>query len=287
MKILNLLFNSRCNEAKASNAHISCFTTSRRIHRHLQGFQPRDTGLHTARLSPVCKLPHQEEQDIRPPVCQREGSLTCHSSAPIKGVTHCTTDYLNFCMDIVVPIRTVCCFPNNKPWITSNVKDILNRKKRAFRDGDRDELKHVQGELNVHLREAKEDYRRKLEQRLQHNNMREVWDGMKTITGCKKNGNITGEGDAGRTNQLNLFFNRFDIPTPTTSDGPLHTPTMSITPHHLRLQTTPTLHTHGQFNPPPHHHHQGSGEQRAEEASSKESSRPGQSVSKDVQSLFC
>ena len=51
----------------------------------------------------------------------------------IEGVTHCTTDYMNLCIDIVVPIRTVRCFPNNKPWITSNVKDILNRKKRAFR----------------------------------------------------------------------------------------------------------------------------------------------------------
>ena len=51
---------------------------------------------------------------------------------------------------------------------------------------------------------------------------------MKTITGCKKNGNITREGDAGRANQLNLFFNRYDIPAPTTIDGPLHTPTMSI-----------------------------------------------------------
>ena len=147
----------------------------------------------------------------------------------IEGVTHCATDYLNFCVDVVVPISTVCCFPNNKPWITSNVKNILNRKKRAFRDGDRDELKRVQGELKVQLREAKEDYSRKVEQKLQHNNMREVWDGIKIITGCKKNGNITGEGDAGRANQLNLFFNRFDIPAPTTSDGSLHTPTMSIT----------------------------------------------------------
>lgn len=36
----------------------------------------------------------------------------------IEGATHCTTDYLNFCMDIVAPTKTVRCFPNNKPWIT-------------------------------------------------------------------------------------------------------------------------------------------------------------------------
>ncbi|KAI4875686.1 hypothetical protein NFI96_029413 [Prochilodus magdalenae] len=54
----------------------------------------------------------------------------------IEGVTHCVTDYLNFCMDVAVPTKTVRCLPNNKSWITSDVKDILNQKKRAFRDGN-------------------------------------------------------------------------------------------------------------------------------------------------------
>ncbi|KAI4897998.1 hypothetical protein NFI96_001185 [Prochilodus magdalenae] len=45
----------------------------------------------------------------------------------IEGVTHCVTDYLNFCMDVAVPTKTVRCFPNNKPWITSDVNDILNQ----------------------------------------------------------------------------------------------------------------------------------------------------------------
>ena len=74
----------------------------------------------------------------------------------------------------VIPIKTVHCFPNNKAWITNDVKDILNTKKRAFKDGDREELKRVQEELKVRLREAKEEYRRKVEQKLQWNNMREV-----------------------------------------------------------------------------------------------------------------
>ena len=92
----------------------------------------------------------------------------------IEGVTHCTTDYLNFCMDIVAPTKTVRCFPNNKPWITSNVKHLLNRKKRAFKEGDQEERKRVQGELKTMLREAKDSYRRKVEQKLQENNMRGV-----------------------------------------------------------------------------------------------------------------
>ncbi len=87
-------------------------------------------------------------------------------------------DYLNFCMDFVVPIKTVRCF-QNKPWITSNVKEILNSKKR-----NKEKLKRVQREHKVRLRAAKEEYRRKVERKLQNINMRELWDGMRTITGC-------------------------------------------------------------------------------------------------------
>lgn len=42
----------------------------------------------------------------------------------IDGLAHCYSDYLNFCEDIVVPTKTVRCFLNNKPWITSDVKSL-------------------------------------------------------------------------------------------------------------------------------------------------------------------
>ncbi|KAI4898320.1 hypothetical protein NFI96_008172 [Prochilodus magdalenae] len=83
----------------------------------------------------------------------------------IEGVTHCVTDYLNFCMDVAVPTKTVRCFPNNKPWITSDVKYFLNQKMRSFRDGNWTELKkRVQGELKIRLlKRPKESYRKKVE----------------------------------------------------------------------------------------------------------------------------
>lgn len=141
----------------------------------------------------------------------------------IEKITECTTDYINFCMEVAVPSRTVRCFPNNKPWITSDIKALLNEKKRAFRDRDKERLKQVQAELRVRLKEAKDSYRRKVEQKLQQNNMREAWDGMKIITGCSSKRGGAVEGDADRANQLNLFFNRFNsaaTPTTTTTMAP-------------------------------------------------------------------
>lgn len=97
----------------------------------------------------------------------------------INNMTECIFDFIRFCEDTVLPQRTVRRFPKNKPWITSDLKALLNDKKRAFRSGDRVELKRVQHLLRDKLRECKNSYRKKLEAQLQQNNMWEVWSGMR------------------------------------------------------------------------------------------------------------
>ena len=77
------------------------------------------------------------------------------------------------------------CFLNNKPWITTELKVLLNKKKKAFRSGDRQEQKVIEHDLRGELRECKDSYRRKLEAKLQQNNVRDVWTGMREITGFK------------------------------------------------------------------------------------------------------
>ncbi|KAI3367330.1 hypothetical protein L3Q82_008377 [Scortum barcoo] len=100
----------------------------------------------------------------------------------IEGMTHCLTDYLNFCADVVSPVKTVRCYPNNKPWVTREVKTVLNKKKAAFRSRDREAMKAAQQEVKHCVKEAKDSYRRKVEQKLRENNLREVWEGVRTIT---------------------------------------------------------------------------------------------------------
>ncbi len=60
--------------------------------------------------------------------------------------------YVHFCAESVVARKTVKVFSNNKPWVTKQVREVLNRKKQAFREGDRDQLKGVQKELKRVLR---------------------------------------------------------------------------------------------------------------------------------------
>ena len=87
----------------------------------------------------------------------------------LDSMTNCITEYIRFCEHTTMPTRTVRCFPNNKPWITNDLKALLNKKKRAFRSGDREELRRVQHELRDMLRACKDTYRRKLEAKLQQN----------------------------------------------------------------------------------------------------------------------
>lgn len=73
----------------------------------------------------------------------------------MKEVVDCTTDYINLCVDTVVPVRSVCCFANNKPRITSDMKGLLNQKNKEFKDGNTQEIRQIQKELRVQLREVK------------------------------------------------------------------------------------------------------------------------------------
>lgn len=47
--------------------------------------------------------------------------------------------------DISHDLQRLC--PVNKPWITNDIKAIINQKKVAFRGGDKEWLKQMQHEL--------------------------------------------------------------------------------------------------------------------------------------------
>ncbi|KAI3374835.1 hypothetical protein L3Q82_021373 [Scortum barcoo] len=58
-----------------------------------------------------------------------------------------------------VPTKRVRCFSNNKPWVTPDLRALLQEKRRAFQSGDRDELRRVQRDLKRKIKECKASYR--------------------------------------------------------------------------------------------------------------------------------
>ena len=77
---------------------------------------------------------------------------------------------------------------------------------------NKDTQREIQREQRRELRRAKDCYKNRIEGKLQQNNPREVWAGLRTITGMKNAGGSQ-EGTKERADELNLFFNRFDSPT--------------------------------------------------------------------------
>ena len=61
--------------------------------------------------------------------------------------------------------------------------------------------------------------------------MREVWSGMKTITGFRP-ASSGSDGSVARANELNLFFNRFDTaaPAPAVLPADCLQPSLLLTP---------------------------------------------------------
>ena len=54
------------------------------------------------------------------------------ASSDMDDLTETVSDYINFCVESTIPTKRIKVYPNNKPWITKRVKDVINKKKGLF-----------------------------------------------------------------------------------------------------------------------------------------------------------
>ena len=120
------------------------------------------------------------------------------------------TSYIHFCTEMIVPKRTVKCFPNNKPWVTKDLKELLNRKKQLIATNDRTQLKDIQKIIDRQIDECKQVYKKKVENMFK-SDTKSAWSGLKQLTGMKKNPIKPDVNDINKfCNELNVFYGRFD-----------------------------------------------------------------------------
>lgn len=91
--------------------------------------------------------------------------------------------YIDFCVDSVIPVKNVRCYPNNKPWVTKELKHFLNLKKIAFLNGDRNGFNTLQKDLKLKIKEAKQQYKHKVEEKFTTGNARVAWQGLNKMMG--------------------------------------------------------------------------------------------------------
>ena len=119
--------------------------------------------------------------------------------------------YICFCKDSVIQSKTVKLFANNKPWVTKELKLLLNEKKRVFHSGTKEDRKLVQKKLKHKIRECKKLYKVKVEDMFKANDTKRAWQGLQSMTGYKpKPKRVNVENESVYANDLNAFYCRFD-----------------------------------------------------------------------------
>jgi hypothetical protein len=123
----------------------------------------------------------------------------------VNRMTDVVTSYINFCEDLCISEKTVTVYPNQKPWVTKEFKDILKQK-----HSDPEGKKNIK-KLSEKCRKK---YKERVEEKLVNGDIKGVWDGVREITGTKKKKTTTtADGDPVQlANDLNVFYARFDKP---------------------------------------------------------------------------
>ncbi len=92
-----------------------------------------------------------------------------------------------FCVEDVVPTKTIRIYPNQKPWINSDVRSALSARTSAFKSGNTDDRKQASYDLRRSIKAAKQQYKNNVEEHFNNNNPRSMWQGINNIAGFKGN----------------------------------------------------------------------------------------------------
>lgn len=78
-------------------------------------------------------------------------------SLDLEEATDTITDYIKFCKDNVLTKKSITMNPNNKSYISKEIKECIVQRKVAFKNGDILSMKNMQKELNQKIENCKEE----------------------------------------------------------------------------------------------------------------------------------
>ena len=134
------------------------------------------------------------------------------SSNGIEEFSTSVIGFINKCIDDVIPKVTVRTYPNQKPWITGNICIELKARAAAFKEWhtNPDNYKKSRYALRRTIKQAKRQYRFKIESYYTVSDDRRMWQGLKTITDYKWKPRRELPSDASLPDVLNAFYARIE-----------------------------------------------------------------------------
>ncbi|KAI4899059.1 hypothetical protein NFI96_009056 [Prochilodus magdalenae] len=92
------------------------------------------------------------------------------------------TSYISTCIETIVPTKRCRTYPKQKLWINCNVRSMLHARSTAFLSGNAEDYKRARYDLRRSIRQAKRQYRVKLEGCYTSADSRRMWQGLRHIT---------------------------------------------------------------------------------------------------------
>ncbi|KAK3539750.1 hypothetical protein QTP70_013188 [Hemibagrus guttatus] len=138
--------------------------------------------------------------------------------------------------------KCIRVYSNQKLWMTREVKQLLRERNTAFRSGNHAHYSTARANLKRGIRQAKLDYRRRIEDHLDSNNNRQVWQGVQSHQFQDPG---AAEGDATLAEKLSLFFARFEVEPAETATPHL----MALSNLTLTVEESKVKHTLRSVNP--------------------------------------
>ncbi len=132
------------------------------------------------------------------------------SDDDIEEYSDSVTCFIRTCIEEVIPTKTISIYPNQKPWINSDVRSALSARTSAFKSRNTDDRKQASYDLRRSIKAAKRQYKNKVEEQFNNNNPRSMWQGINNITGFKGNKPATVNIAASLPDELNTFYARFE-----------------------------------------------------------------------------
>ena len=111
-------------------------------------------------------------------------------------------------------------FSNQKAWLDHSVRLALIARDKAFSSGNLEEKKIAQYNLRKAIKRAKRQYMEKIEKQLSENDSRRVWQGIHSISDLKARPSFTTNVLPTLTDELNLFYARFETTNMTPQSSP-------------------------------------------------------------------
>ncbi|KAI4900497.1 hypothetical protein NFI96_007889, partial [Prochilodus magdalenae] len=113
-------------------------------------------------------------------------AATSGDSINLEEYTESVTGYISKCIDDVTVSKVITTHPNQKPWMTAEVRVLLRTRDKVFRSGDKAGLRTARAKFSQAIREAKRTYAKKIHSHFQDTaDTRRMWRGIQAVTNYK------------------------------------------------------------------------------------------------------